>query len=94
MSGVTSGSYTVITISGVAGHTESYEAGGWLIWPSCFAGTIFFNSFYISCATIKVRNIWELGELSKVQKFQSLARMLTSHLSVNSYGFSCTMPSD
>ena len=32
----------------------------------------------------KVRNIWELGEFSKVQKFQSLARMLTSHLSVNS----------
>ena len=38
--------------------------------------------------------IWELGEFSKVQKFQSMARMLTIHLSVNSDGFSCTMPSD
>ena len=31
--------------------------------------------------TIMLRNIWELGEFSKVQKFQSLARMLTIHLS-------------
>ena len=41
-----------------------------------------------------VRNKWELGEFSKVQKFQNLARMLTVHLSVNSDGFSCTMPSE
>ena len=38
---------------------------------------------YLNLLAIKVRNIWELGEFSKVQKFQSLARMLTSHLSVN-----------
>ena len=38
--------------------------------------------------------VWELGEFSKVQKFQSLARMLTIHLSVNSDKFYCTMPSD
>ena len=44
--------------------------------------------------TIKVRNILELSEFSKVQKFQSLARMLTSNLSVNSDGLSCTMSSD
>ena len=43
---------------------------------------------------INPRNIWELGEFSKVQKLQSPARILTIHLSVNSDGFSCTMPSD
>ena len=31
-----------------------------------------------------VRNVRKLGEYSKVKKSQSLARMLTSHLSVNS----------
>ena len=41
---------------------------------------------------IMVKNIWELGEFIKVQKFQSLARMLK--ISVNSDWFSCTMLSD
>ena len=44
--------------------------------------------------TIIYRNIWELEEFSKVQKLQSLARMLTIHLSVNSDGFSYTMHID
>ena len=43
--------------------------------------------------TIMGRNIWKLGEFSRFQKFHSLARMLTIH-SVNSDGFSCTVPSD
>ena len=54
----------------------------------------FITSLVDGKATIKVRNILELGEFSKVQKFQSMARMLTSHLSDNSDGLSCTMSSD
>ena len=50
-------------------------------------GFAWLLSFVIDLdGTMMVRNIWELGEFSKVQKFQSLARMLTIHLSFNSYG--------
>ena len=53
-----------------------------------------YKLMWQQASSVRIFCLVSSNKSRSVQKFQSLARMLTSHLSVNSDGLSCIMSSD